>query len=208
MTSASADKRSCTDMQGGARRPPQEVPLSNALVASKASCEALSGSQGWHQPRNVCCWHCLACARLSFSQRATAPGVLPAANARSARWRDGAAHARDAGAPAAGKGAHAPLGRAGRQTKRQKKRETPAYQLRLAVVEAVRARDPAAALAAYDAAVAQGAPLAAPWPHPRPVRLRAAAQARSGSHARPPRSGGARELIASVRAERSRAGLP
>lgn len=92
--------------------------------------------------------------------------------------RYGAARARDAGAPAAGKGAHAPLGRAGRQTKRQKKRETPAYQLRLAVVEAVRARDPAAALAAYDTAVAQGAPLAAPWPHPRPVHLRAAGQAR------------------------------
>lgn len=41
MTSASADKRSCTDMQGGARRPRQEAPLSKRWHRAQHSrCQA------------------------------------------------------------------------------------------------------------------------------------------------------------------------
>ncbi len=38
------------------------------------------------------------------------------------------------------------------------RKQSPAYVLRGVVVEAIRAKDPAAALAAYDAAVADGGP--------------------------------------------------
>lgn len=40
--------------------------------------------------------------------------------------------------------------------KRKRKQDSPAHLLRMEVIQAIRARDPAAALAAYDAALAHG----------------------------------------------------
>lgn len=45
-----------------------------------------------------------------------------------------------------------------KRSQKKDKKQSPAHALRGAVVEAIKAKDPAAALAAYDAAVANGGP--------------------------------------------------